>query len=348
MLKNTYVRSFKNRSYISEDITPLLCEDGRFRFIYKITCIPTDKFYYGMHIVTKTVKDPLKDNYRGGGIVLKRAKQKYDWYRDFKFEIVEFAHSEQHLRELEVQYIEPVLGDPKCYNIASCGRGGFDKTIVDKWVKSTEFKKVCENSALKRKKRVLVVFDFTSPLNNKFFKAGTIFESAKEASRSVGYKARGSIAVLMARDYHPGQWWMQQKGGLCFVTAFEYVENDYNLTDIQQKHSIIKTQFYEKFKQDISKTQYVLQNYIAGNVSKPIKVINEFVSPFNDRHFKKDEIFKSATELAYQIGFKTPSCVTSNIMNHKSHPGEWWIKKRGTKSLHHIATFVYIDTLENK
>lgn len=89
----------------------ILCSDGKYRYIYKITISSTQQYYYGQH--TSILSN---DCYMGSGIELKKI---YDLsgYTIANKEICCYAESEDQLNQLEAEYIgTKYKDDPLCLN----------------------------------------------------------------------------------------------------------------------------------------------------------------------------------------------------------------------------------------
>lgn len=86
--------------------------------IYKTITLVNNKFYIGKHQT-----DDLDDNYLGSGIVLQHAIKKYG-RESFKREILEYCDNVNLLNEREIYYVNTVIQDENCYNIAKGGQGG--------------------------------------------------------------------------------------------------------------------------------------------------------------------------------------------------------------------------------
>ena len=89
----------------------ILCSDGKYRYIYKITISSTQQYYYGQH--TSILSN---DCYMGSGIELKKI---YDLsgYTIANKEICCYAESEDQLNQLEAKYIgTKYKDDPLCLN----------------------------------------------------------------------------------------------------------------------------------------------------------------------------------------------------------------------------------------
>lgn len=91
-----------------------------FFIIYKTTNLKTGSFYIGKHRT-----DDLNDGYLGSGILLKRAIGKYG-VDAFEREILFVCSDEEAMNLMEQQLVtEELLNNPKCYNLAIGGQGGF-------------------------------------------------------------------------------------------------------------------------------------------------------------------------------------------------------------------------------
>ena len=340
MSSNTYLRVFKNRFYANDSIVPFKGQDGRFRFVYKITNKVNGYVYIGQHVVNKQYDDPLTDNYKGSGIILKRAKQKYDWYKDFTFEVLEFYPDQQSLNQGEADYISNFKG--LSYNIAQGGRGGSTHNKQLWMVEHHErFEQIKQQLSEQRSYRVLVVCDFVSPLNGKEFKAGIIFKSAFTASLEVGYKSKTSLAVVF--KHHQGLWFTKGKGyryGYHFNTAFKYLEDnevvsEQRLIELQKEVKERVEQFYNEHKDRVSAS---IQRSVES-VVRSVKVCKSFTSPLNNQYFEEGHVFKSLKDAALAIGLKAGS--VQNILYHKRHPGDWYTGYGHKRT--YITTFEYAD-----
>lgn len=347
MSQFTYLRSYKNKSYINEFVVPFLGEDQRYRYVYKITNMVNNKIYVGQHMVAKHLIDPIKDNYKGSGIILKALRQKYNWYRDFKFEIIEFCENsfQLNLREMYwIDYYKSIYGKT-CCNIATGGKGGATENAKRNAIAANKekYQKIWQSQSEQKSKRVLVVFDFVSPLNGKYFASGTIFKNAYDASIQLGYACKTAVAVLMCRKYHPGQWYVKQKGarsGYKFITAFVYIDNNFNqdnLAEIQNQQLTVKHKFYDSI---ATSTNHKICK-LSQTKSRSIVCLTSFTSPLNQKTFTKGTVFKTAALCSNALGFKQNSFV--NIMRHKNHKGEWYHGYGRKRQF--VARFAYIDQL---
>lgn len=95
-----------------------------YHYLYKTTCVITNKYYYGMHTTHN-----IDDGYIGSGIVLRNSIAKYGL--DFHIKtIIRFCNSREELAAQEALLItEDTLTDPLCMNLKKGGRGGGQKGI---------------------------------------------------------------------------------------------------------------------------------------------------------------------------------------------------------------------------
>ena len=92
-------------------------------YIYKTTCLITNKYYIGMH---KTYKH--NDGYTGSGLLLKRSIKKHG-VENHSFEILEYCDNLEHLCQREEQIVnENLLKDELCMNLKLGGVGGATMT----------------------------------------------------------------------------------------------------------------------------------------------------------------------------------------------------------------------------
>jgi len=96
----------------------------KYHYIYKTTCIITNKFYIGMHST-----DNLEDGYVGSGKRLWHSINKHG-KENHVCEILEFLPDRKSLaeREKEIVNIE-MLNEELCMNLSLGGEGGFSKEI---------------------------------------------------------------------------------------------------------------------------------------------------------------------------------------------------------------------------
>lgn len=91
----------------------------KYHYIYKTTCLITNKYYIGMHST-----DDLDDGYVGSG--------KHLWYsinkhgiENHQTEILEFLETREELKQRESEIVnEELLEDKMCMNLALGGEGG--------------------------------------------------------------------------------------------------------------------------------------------------------------------------------------------------------------------------------
>lgn len=96
------------------------CLDGKYRYIYKITCLEGSwkgKFYYGQHTT-----DYLSDGYFSSGKKINDYRKKYP--HGYLREIISFHNSEEELNKAEYDIIHPCLGTEMCLNLKEGGKFG--------------------------------------------------------------------------------------------------------------------------------------------------------------------------------------------------------------------------------
>lgn len=92
----------------------------KYHFIYKTTCLVTNKWYIGMHST-----DDLNDGYKGSGTHLARSIRKHG-KENHECVILEFCADRESLGLREEELItEELKSDPRCMNIARGGLGNF-------------------------------------------------------------------------------------------------------------------------------------------------------------------------------------------------------------------------------
>ncbi len=93
----------------------------RYFYIYKTTCLITNKYYIGMHSTPN-----LNDKYMGSGKILKRSIAKYG-KENHHVSIIKFVNNKNELIELERELVnETAISDSLCMNLKIGGEGGFD------------------------------------------------------------------------------------------------------------------------------------------------------------------------------------------------------------------------------
>lgn len=94
-------------------------ERRKYHYIYKTTCVVTNRYYIGMHST-----DDLEDGYQGSGKRLWYSIRKHG-KENHKTEILEFLNSREELRNREAQLVnEELLNDSMCMNLKLGGEGG--------------------------------------------------------------------------------------------------------------------------------------------------------------------------------------------------------------------------------
>ena len=129
----------------------------KYHFIYKTTCLITNKFYYGMHST-----DNLDDGYLGSGKRLWYSIRKHG-KENHKIERLEFFETREELAKKEEGIVnEELLNDPLCINLQPGGGGGWssedhrannikswnkggNKAFKEKLKNPKFYKKFCDN-----------------------------------------------------------------------------------------------------------------------------------------------------------------------------------------------------------
>ena len=101
----------------------------KYHYIYKTTCIITNRFYIGMHST-----DNLEDGYVGSGKRLWHSINKYG-KENHVCQILEFLESRDDLKAREKEIInQEMLNEDLCMNIGLGGQGGLlNKEHADKF-----------------------------------------------------------------------------------------------------------------------------------------------------------------------------------------------------------------------
>jgi hypothetical protein len=107
-------------------------------YLYKTTCLITNRYYIGMHSTTN-----LEDGYMGSGTRLRRSIRKYG-VENHKKEILEFFETRELLIEAEKKAItSDMINDVNCMNLKPGGTGGFSsKQQIENAIKSNIKQKI--------------------------------------------------------------------------------------------------------------------------------------------------------------------------------------------------------------
>ena len=98
-----------------------MTKQKKYHFIYRTTCLITDKFYVGMHST-----DNLDDGYLGSGKILGYSRKKYG-DENHKTEIIEYFNSRDELKRREAEVVnEDLLANPLSMNLKFGGDGGWE------------------------------------------------------------------------------------------------------------------------------------------------------------------------------------------------------------------------------
>ena len=111
----------------------------KYHYIYKTTCIITNKFYIGMHST-----DNLEDGYVGSGKRLWHSINKHS-RENHVCQILEFLPDRDSLREREKEIVnQEMLNEELCMNLAIGGEGGHGSKFLTKEQLSKGCKKMHE------------------------------------------------------------------------------------------------------------------------------------------------------------------------------------------------------------
>ena len=118
-----------NKTFYKLDINEnniLLGNDGTYHYLYKITNIINDHFYYGVHTTNN-----IYDNYIGSGTRLHKAYKKYG-INNFKKEILQYFETEEEMFQKEFEIVNnDLIKNDNCYNIViGGGKSLFKQTVV--------------------------------------------------------------------------------------------------------------------------------------------------------------------------------------------------------------------------
>ena len=356
-----FLREYKNRSYINDTIIPFKGDyskhyktNKRFLYVYKITCIPTNEVYIGIHMSPIKCIDPLKDSYNGSGVELKKRKCMYNWFNDFKFEIIKFCSNEQELDESERYYIldaREKYGN-LCIN-SIFAKGGhtyplwnpenYDKHLqrLKKLNSDIEFKKkrsnfmrdLCEqqwsNDSFKQRHSDRASKFMKSQWKNDEFRE-LIIKSTKEHWKDEQFRKKMSNirSDIMKKKWENKEY--RTRMSTLSSNRINSILND-EVKSIEYRNKLSENALRQWKQTD-------LRDKVSKAKSKKILVLYDFISPLNGVYFKSNTIFNSAKECAIAIGYK--GSFASNVMN-SSHAGKWISRKRG--KMEYITTFEYIS-----
>jgi len=111
----------------------------KYHYIYKTTCIITERFYIGMHST-----DNLEDGYVGSGKRLWHSINKHG-KENHVCQILEFLPDRDSLREREKEIVnQEMLNEKLCMNLAIGGEGGHGSKFLTKEQLSKGCKKMHE------------------------------------------------------------------------------------------------------------------------------------------------------------------------------------------------------------
>lgn len=143
----------------------------RYHYIYKTTCIITNRFYIGMHST-----ENLNDGYIGSGTRLWRSINKHG-KENHVCEILEYLDSRKELAKREKEIItEEMLGNSQCMNLTLGGRGSWHACNSSGKAVPIQFQKCdtlqrCLNGVITRKKRIAENPEYGKAISEKISKS---------------------------------------------------------------------------------------------------------------------------------------------------------------------------------
>lgn len=181
-------------------------------YIYKTTCLITNRYYIGAHSALK-----LDDGYMGSGKRLRRSIRKYG-EDNHKKEILEFLPDREKLMEREKEIVtDGLLHDSLCMNLMAGGQGGFISNEQQKK------RSKCGGEALHRKRKCDPVFDlqYRQKLSNglKTAHQNGNSKSWKETYSWVNKKhAKKTKQIISEKMKNLGHGKTNSQYGTCWIT----------------------------------------------------------------------------------------------------------------------------------
>jgi hypothetical protein len=158
----------------------------QYHYIYKTTCVITNKYYIGMHSAVK-----LNDGYLGSGKIIRRSIRKYG--KDSHIlEILEFCETREVLpkRESEIVNAE-LLKDPLCINLRLGGAGNAGGHMTTGWTMPPMTEEHRRNLTIARNKR--------APYSEETKKQ--MSESHKKLIRTDEHKENNRLALIQSDKF---------------------------------------------------------------------------------------------------------------------------------------------------
>lgn len=161
-----------------------------------------------------------------------------DQYRQRQREL-KLKHLQEHPEVLEQnrQTMRQLWKDPefRALMMYNAKVTGIKRSLMFK-----QHPELLEKIGREHSKQLIVLNDFTSPLNNKVFKQGTIFKSTFDCAKHIGFSHERSVTnSIVNNKKHPMQWWSKINGlgRPIFIVSFAYVDE---LTDDQKQQLAIQ------------------------------------------------------------------------------------------------------------
>jgi hypothetical protein len=139
----------------------------KYNYIYKTTCIITNRFYIGMHST-----DNLEDGYIGSGKRLWHSINKHG-KENHICEILEFLPDRKSLAEREREIVnQEMLNEELCMNITTGGEGGYNLKAVEsnRLKKGKTYEEIFKTPEMAEYRRQLAKDNYSKSIESYNFK----------------------------------------------------------------------------------------------------------------------------------------------------------------------------------
>lgn len=102
----------------------------KFGYIYKITHMPSGRYYIGQ----KCGSNPTEDGYLGSGVAWRQILKKHD-KMEFRKEVLAYAKDQEDLNRLEQEYVGDLYKNDKLCKNLTAGGGGISGYVFDEDVR---------------------------------------------------------------------------------------------------------------------------------------------------------------------------------------------------------------------
>lgn len=169
--------------------------DKQYHYIYKTTCIITERFYIGMHST-----DNLEDGYIGSGKRLQYSINKHGKENHTK-EILEFLPDRKLLSEREIEIVnQEMLNEELCINIVLGGSGGYNIKAVEsnRLKKGKTYDQIFKTPEMVEYRKQLAKNNYKSSLESYNFKNLDKDKHSEIAKK--GAKARHNLGYIHSEE----------------------------------------------------------------------------------------------------------------------------------------------------